>query len=1220
MTIERKPRRHGDTEKKAHSYSPCLRVSVVSMMIVAAVAAGVGMGCAATPGPSPATQRAIDADADLFAPIQAPGEIDPKKARLALEQIPDDPPASQPAAKPPQELPERAARHLAEARRLFTEHRYTETILEVEKALRYAPENPAANRLLALACLHSGSDGRAILSANRALAARPDDLASHYTLGRLADKAGDVNTALRQYRVALKCPANEDDAPYRTLTRYYLGVLLEKNGFHTAAIGQLTAFEEAIRALDAAGITDPELATIARVHRGSAALLAAGAHAKLGDDQAAADALAIATRQYPDDLKIRAEYVKTLVRAQRLDAAVREAERFVEDTQGDREAVGLLLAVHRRAGHLERGLEAVQTVARAQPDNVDLWLLYVDALLTHERLDDASRVLDELLERHPELTEAHWKRIALQRSRQQWRAWLVALAEKLALDPGSFARAAAELDQAPEPVLRRFAEQAVAPESERGDLPQPRQDGVAAALDYLLGRVCDRLDRVDDARVLFERSLARQTGFLPASLGVAEMYVRRCRWADALKVIDDARKDHDDPVPAFERLMGQCYDGLDQIDRAVLHYENAVRLDGADVSAMMLLGWLHERTNNLAQARAQYQSAIAAAPDNAEAREALVRNLIAEGATHEVRPDQQIEMLRESLRRIQLEVQDLQRVAPNDPATIRCLALLRLRDGTSDAVGPDDYVAVLRKLIEKDPADLRSRIDLAATYSLTMFDYPSALTQAEAILDRDPCSAEGNEIAAQSLMKLLRFDEAQRRIEQMLAWHPNRQSWLQLLAELHMIVQNYDAAIATYDRVRALPGMESRPLVRAEALLQAYLRARRYDDAYRLVDQWMADAKTTGSERSPSIVHVLREMTLSIDIARKDYQRQIDRCNEWLKESVQDKKIVRDHLLDALVAAKRGDEALAIALSWLADESDDDWVVQRIAEVLLSIDRGEEAAELARSELAAADKPDGRLLQMRILVQVYREAHQYDQEVAAIRDVLTFDVTPFNAAFQRFMEENLLPDYRATLGTALARAGRFDEAVEHLNKLLDEAELNDDKASLLQVLSGVYQRQRRPDLTEQRLREAHRLTPHEPGVNNDLGYTLADRGKDIAEAERMIRLAVGERPQLAPYLDSLGWVLYKKGDFDGAVLWLQRASTLDGGQDAVIFDHIGDAHWRLGRKDDAMKSWSRCVTLCEEPEIPHWEPPDESFGGVVKAKLEAARSGTEPGVAPLAKE
>ena len=71
--------------------------------------------------------------------------------------------------------------------------------------------------------------------------------------------------------------------------------------------------------------------------------------------------------------------------------------------------------------------------------------------------------------------------------------------------------------------------------------PPPAEPDVASALSYLHGRLCDRLDRIDDARRSFERSRRQSPGFLPGTIGLAELYVRRCRWHKAIRVLDAAR-------------------------------------------------------------------------------------------------------------------------------------------------------------------------------------------------------------------------------------------------------------------------------------------------------------------------------------------------------------------------------------------------------------------------------------------------------------------------------------------------------------------------------------------------------------------------------------------------------------------------------------------------------------------------------------------------------
>ena len=52
-------------------------------------------------------------------------------------------------------------------------------------------------------------------------------------------------------------------------------------------------------------------------------------------------------------------------------------------------------------------------------------------------------------------------------------------------------------------------------------------------------------------------------------------------------------------------------------------------------------------------------------------------------------------------------------------------------------------------------------------------------------------------------------------------------------------------------------------------------------------------------------------------------------------------------------------------------------------------------------------------------------------------------------------------------------------------------------------------------------------------MNNDLGYLYAEQGKNLEKAETMIRKAVADEPENSAYLDSLGWVLFKRGKAQG---------------------------------------------------------------------------------------
>jgi tetratricopeptide (TPR) repeat protein len=102
-------------------------------------------------------------------------------------------------------------------------------------------------------------------------------------------------------------------------------------------------------------------------------------------------------------------------------------------------------------------------------------------------------------------------------------------------------------------------------------------------------------------------------------------------------------------------------------------------------------------------------------------------------------------------------------------------------------------------------------------------------------------------------------------------------------------------------------------------------------------------------------------------------------------------------------------------------------------------------------------------------------------------------------------------------------------------------------------------------------------------VLNYLGYSWVEMGRNLDEAKGMIERAVEQEPENGYITDSLGWVLYRLGDYQGAVEWLEKAVEL-APVDPVINDHLGDVLWAVGRKIEARFQWHRAMSFDPEPE------------------------------------
>jgi len=90
---------------------------------------------------------------------------------------------------------------------------------------------------------------------------------------------------------------------------------------------------------------------------------------------------------------------------------------------------------------------------------------------------------------------------------------------------------------------------------------------------------------------------------------------------------------------------------------------------------------------------------------------------------------------------------------------------------------------------------------------------------------------------------------------------------------------------------------------------------------------------------------------------------------------------------------------------------------------------------------------------------------------------------------------------------------------------------------------------------------------------NALGYSLADRNVQLAEARNLIVRALSFAPKDPFIIDSMGWVEYRSGNLDAANTLLR--SAFEAKPDAEIAAHWGEVLWSLGQREAAQKTWER---------------------------------------------
>ncbi|WGM30316.1 tetratricopeptide repeat protein [Brevundimonas sp. NIBR11] len=174
-------------------------------------------------------------------------------------------------------------------------------------------------------------------------------------------------------------------------------------------------------------------------------------------------------------------------------------------------------------------------------------------------------------------------------------------------------------------------------------------------------------------------------------------------------------------------------------------------------------------------------------------------------------------------------------------------------------------------------------------------------------------------------------------------------------------------------------------------------------------------------------------------------------------------------------------------------------------------------------------------------------------------------------------------DPRVAFVTAgqLVQLSRYEEALTLLNgPLLDTAT---QSADVRFMRGAAYESLGRIPEAEAQLWAALQEKPNDPTYLNYLGYLWVDSGTRVAEGAEMISRAHVADPDNGNIQDSLGWALYRQGQFDSAVETLESAVAKEPAN-AEINDHLGDAYWQVGRRREAGFQWNRVLTLDPDDE------------------------------------
>lgn len=171
------------------------------------------------------------------------------------------------------------------------------------------------------------------------------------------------------------------------------------------------------------------------------------------------------------------------------------------------------------------------------------------------------------------------------------------------------------------------------------------------------------------------------------------------------------------------------------------------------------------------------------------------------------------------------------------------------------------------------------------------------------------------------------------------------------------------------------------------------------------------------------------------------------------------------------------------------------------------------------------------------------------------------------------------------LGMAHYQKEQTEKALEVFRKGVQQINEKSDKgiaSDFYSILGDLYHQREMKAEAYAAYDSSLVYNPKNINTLNNYAYYLSVERTDLDKAEEMSFITVKEEPENATYLDTYAWILFEKGRYTEARIYIEQAMRNGGDKSQVIVEHCGDIYFKLGEKEKAVEMWKKALTI-EEP-------------------------------------
>lgn len=145
-----------------------------------------------------------------------------------------------------------------------------------------------------------------------------------------------------------------------------------------------------------------------------------------------------------------------------------------------------------------------------------------------------------------------------------------------------------------------------------------------------------------------------------------------------------------------------------------------------------------------------------------------------------------------------------------------------------------------------------------------------------------------------------------------------------------------------------------------------------------------------------------------------------------------------------------------------------------------------------------------------------------------------------------------------------------------MNALQKAYKLKPEDLNTIVTLGIIYDELKQYSALDSLFDAALVIYPDNALLLNNYSYSLGERGIQLERALEMSRHAVELEPGNGAYLDTIGWIYFKLGNYQEALQFIKKAiGTRE--ESAEVLEHLGDVYYQLGEIGNAQKYWLKAL-------------------------------------------